>query len=383
MTDPVEKVRAAAQVKYRRNWVTWAQRDLTAFPVAFRLHGAGMADSAADLQAAQTVALRWLAYAGPGTVEKTPRRWPGMRVQQVPSRLVLQTPAEVAEFAGQSDHWARATERLRALHDAFPRLQVIQANLLGQVVDFAAEDWGFLFGALQWAETADVDGLLPRQLAVHGGADTKWVERHWSLVEAFAALGVRADGDPLAELRKIEKPTTVAILDPKLRTVVGGLRVFAAAPIELASLDLRPATVILCENLQNVHAFTDIPGSVVLAGKGYDVVAQSRIPWVRAARVLYWGDVDTHGFAILHELRESLPGTPSVLMDEATLLAGRATWVKETLQTDRVLDQLDGPEQDLYQALLGGDYGHNVRLEQERVPWPTVVEALRAAGVPI
>jgi hypothetical protein len=36
--------------------------------------------------------------------------------------------------------------------------------------------------------------------------------------------------------------------------------------------------------------------------------------------VLYWGDLDTHGFAILDELRAHCPHAESLLMNRATFL---------------------------------------------------------------
>jgi hypothetical protein len=44
---------------------------------------------------------------------------------------------------------------------------------------------------------------------------------------------------------------------------------------------------------------------------------------VQEVDVHYWGDLDTHGFAILHSLRAWLPQTQSFLMDRQTLAEHR------------------------------------------------------------
>jgi hypothetical protein len=44
---------------------------------------------------------------------------------------------------------------------------------------------------------------------------------------------------------------------------------------------------------------------------------------------LYWGGIDTHGFAILDRLRASIPGAALLLMDENTLQAHRHVWGQE------------------------------------------------------
>jgi len=49
--------------------------------------------------------------------------------------------------------------------------------------------------------------------------------------------------------------------------------------------------------------------------------------------VHYWGDLDTHGFAILNQLRAWLPQTRSFLMDRQTLVEHRDRWGREPAPT--------------------------------------------------
>lgn len=53
--------------------------------------------------------------------------------------------------------------------------------------------------------------------------------------------------------------------------------------------------------------------------------------WSAAANSV-WGDIDTHGFAILDRLRRHFPQVRSMLMDRATLLAHEGQWVTEQAQ---------------------------------------------------
>jgi hypothetical protein len=52
-------------------------------------------------------------------------------------------------------------------------------------------------------------------------------------------------------------------------------------------------------------------------------------PWLHRCQLHYWGDIDTHGFAILDQLRGYFPGAASFLMDRETLLAHRLHWGEE------------------------------------------------------
>jgi hypothetical protein len=65
---------------------------------------------------------------------------------------------------------------------------------------------------------------------------------------------------------------------------------------------------------------------------GYGVDVLGRLPWLAKARSIYWGDVDTHGFAILNRARTYLPELESILMDEETLLSNKDLWGEEREQ---------------------------------------------------
>ncbi len=117
---------------------------------------------------------------------------------------------------------------------------------------------------------------------------------------------------------------------------------------------------------------------VVIWGKGFEVDYVGRLPWLAGVDVVYWGDIDTHGFAILDRLRAWLPNARSVLMDRATLLAHSDRWVTEDRPAKSVLTRLTHDEQRLYTELVEDGVGNRVRLEQERVDWGWAEERLRS-----
>jgi hypothetical protein len=159
------------------------------------------------------------------------------------------------------------------------------------------------------------------------------------------------------------------VLDSDLRRRIGGLSDVSARLEDLALLDLPASRIYIVENLQTGLAFGDEPGAVVFMGLGYGVGLLARLPWVARVPCVYWGDLDTHGFAILDRARASLPGLESVLMDEETLLEFRGLWVHEREQTATALPMLSPTEQEVYRGLREQRWGPNVRLEQERIPW--------------
>jgi len=102
------------------------------------------------------------------------------------------------------------------------------------------------------------------------------------------------------------------------------------------------------------------------------VLAQA--DWLAHCQVYYWGDIDTHGFAILDQLRAHVPHARSLLMDRATLLAFEDQWGIEETQTRRDLLRLDAGS--LYDDLRDNRIRPTLRLEQERIAFGWVEDAL-------
>jgi hypothetical protein len=92
--------------------------------------------------------------------------------------------------------------------------------------------------------------------------------------------------------------------------------------------------------------------------------------------VIYWGDIDTHGFAILSRLRALFPHVRSFLMDRETLLTHRPLWAREEEPYTGGLHHLTAEEDALFEELRQGTLGYGVRLEQERIAFGRVEAAL-------
>jgi hypothetical protein len=146
---------------------------------------------------------------------------------------------------------------------------------------------------------------------------------------------------------------------------------------DLADAPPTASRVFVVENEINFLAFPPVPAAVALWGGGYAVDRLAPLAWLRERQLVCWGDIDTHGFAILSRMRERFPATRSMLMDRATLLAHRDHWVREPKPTRADLPCLTPAETALYQELREAVHGPAVRLEQERIRFHTVAAALR------
>jgi len=257
------------------------------------------------------------------------------------------------------------------------------ASKFDVLADYAGEDFERLMALLAWLEANPKSGLYLRQLPVEG-LDTKWLEKRTGLVAALLRalrVPVEADEGDFHELCGLLKPAhrvRVRLLCPTLRAMVGGVCDIEAPVGELAALPIAPVAVLIVENLETGLALPDLPGVAVVMRLGNAVSALGTLPWLQEADTVYWGDIDTHGFAILDRARRVVPYLRSVLMDEATLLSHRALCVQEAVQCPNVpLEMLTAEERAVYDGLRANVWGQRVRLEQERLGWAEAVETLR------
>ena len=119
---------------------------------------------------------------------------------------------------------------------------------------------------------------------------------------------------------------------------------------------------------------------MVIFGAGYGFETLGRAHWLRTCRLHYWGDIDTHGFAILDALRTHFDHVESFLMDRDTLMAFESLWGTEDRPIHRDLPRLTAEERSLYDDLRDHRIGRNLRLEQERIGFGWVASALGEAG---
>ncbi len=369
------------RVIWRRHANEWLGGGGT-WPLGIPLGAPGEHEAMQAWETFQSWRRAWKAWSGPGEILWTERRWPGLGRQEIPGKWRLPDATAAAAALGESARWRTAEQRFRMATGCWPVLASCLRARLAWLADTDDGEWGRVCAMFAWLLDHPASGLFARQLPV-AGLDSKWLETHTGLLAEW--LGHAGGGDPTRDfwqasgLRREPDRLRVRVLDPALCARVGGLCDIHAPLEEWAGLQLPVRHVFIVENKQTGLAFDDLPGSVVLMARGYAVDRLSSLPWVvSAGSVHYWGDIDTHGLAILGRLRGHLPRVTSLLMDEATLLAHRDLWVAEPQPHGaETVDHLTPSEQALYRDLRGDRFGVRVRLEQERIGWDHAWPRLR------
>jgi hypothetical protein len=246
----------------------------------------------------------------------------------------------------------------------------------------AAPAWERALAVVQWFLAHPLPGIYQRQIDIPG-VDTKFIEGNQALIAAVldAALPmehvrtehVGADGFT-ARFGLRAKPHLVQIRSLDQRISFGGFRHVAAIVDELAIWEA-PAlsAVIITENDINGLILPDHPGVIVLFGMGHGIGVIEPCTWLKRQPLYYWGDIDTHGFAMLSRLRGIFPHVTSMLMDEATWLSHQTHWGQEAAPLAVRLSHLTGEEQRVFDALIDHRHGTRVRLEQEQIRFAEVM----------
>lgn len=368
-----------------------------------------------DYAAAQRWAAELFAGAGPYNLEtvEVGRRTVGSN--RIPAAAVFSTVEDEIGFVGKSREAARFRELASQLGELDPLLLRWAARRPLKLLELGPDALVAARGAL-WLRDNPVPGIYVRQLGLPG-VHTKFIERHRQVIDQLLAavtpgsLGgeVEADAEPPMESALETAGPEVALDDGAGRTpaarfarrhgflhppelvrfrvldpaipALGAARDITVTAEAFSTLQLPIHTVTATENLVNFLALPDRPGALALYGGGYGFSSLKDAAWLRDCEVLYWGDIDTHGFRILDQLRAVHPHVESVLMDEETLLAHRDVWGREPAPSMAALTRLSAEESALYEALGNGTYGAAIRLEQEFIDWDWALERLRAAGL--
>lgn len=364
---------ADIRAKVRRRWNDGTLLRVYAahepFPVIeVPLRGPGAAEIGADLGAAQ----EWVAALDAGrrggahyVLDLAPIGGRFIGRNELPSRARVTTFEQAWAVLGV----AREVQRLEKILGLVSDEPVVREWVVAQPLKALAfgDDWPALCAAYRWLDTARESGKYLREISAPR-VDTKFVERHRAVLAGL--LGVPGSASAfLTGLGLQTKPEFLRMrIDPELG-VLAPLTEVTAPVDQMRRLDVAVQTAVIAENEVTFLSLPVPPCGVVLWGKGFEVDRAGSLPWLSDADVHYWGDLDTHGFAILNQLRAWLPQSRSFLMDRETLLGHRDRWVSENSPTRARLDRLTAEESSLYQDLVSDRFGDRVRLEQERIDW--------------
>jgi hypothetical protein len=211
--------------------------------------------------------------------------------------------------------------------------------------------------------------------------DTKFIQRHQATLRQWLDLLLPASGVDVNEttfarrfgLRDGQEHRAIRILDLQL---IAELRLpfdELSLPLRsIATLPVKDATVIIVENNLNLLTLPRIRRGLGIRGEGNSVNRLEQLRWLDTNRILYWGDIDVEGFAILSRLRNLFPHAVGVLMDMDTMGQHEDVLIEGSGAMFAPPTNLTAAEAEAFHYCLNG----NRRLEQERISQPYVDQVL-------
>jgi hypothetical protein len=293
---------------------------------------------------------------------------------KTPAGVRVPTRADALALIGRTAEAARFDALVEVTLASFPILRDWLARKPLTAFDHA-DDWERILDCLAWFRAHPRSGLYARQIDV-AGVHTKFIEARKGLLAELLdiVLPPEAIEPSAAGARGFEaryglraKPSLVRFRILDARYTIAGLTDLTVPAEQFASLSPAVGRVVMVENEITGLAFPPMPDSMVVLGLGHAVSLIAPARWLADRDVYYWGDLDTHGFAMLDRLRASLPRARSLLMDRATLEAHRPLWTTEAASHIAPLGRLTPEEAALYADLRYDRLGRCVRLEQERI----------------
>jgi hypothetical protein len=357
------------------------------FPLRLPIKGPSSAQISADFGAARDWITDW------GNQKVIPIEWRAFSHRlfgdnQMPSAAIIPNAESAVKILGTRHEWEIYQEMVARCRDSFPVLLDWLARRAIIALELAP-DWQAILAVVAWVRDHPRSGLFLRQMDAPG-VHTKLVEKYRGVISELLERVLPADAidEPARGASGFarrygfrDKPERIRIrfLDPACAIAperLGlDLTLDAAA---FAALDPPVEHVFITENEVNFLAFPDCPRSLVIFGAGYGWSALAAASWLHQKIIHYWGDIDTHGFAILDQLRAGLPHVRSMLMNREIFLHHRDFWTTEPNPVRHELPRLTPEEKSTLEALQAHAGTSAPRLEQEKLPFSMLQNTLQA-----
>ncbi|MBR7064184.1 MAG: hypothetical protein IKI31_03450, partial [Treponema sp.] len=150
------------------------------------------------------------------------------------------------------------------------------------------------------------------------------------------------------------------------------------ARLNESSFSRKIKNILIVENEMVFLTFPKVDNTLCIWGSGFSVLQLKQCQWLFDFNILYFGDLDEHGFNILSDFRKYFPNTKSFCMDMKTLIAFDEFRCKgEQLKKIDEIKNLTHEEMLVFNELKSTP--NKNRLEQERISLGYIREQLGMA----
>lgn len=286
----------------------------------------------------------------------------------LPQSITFDSLEDYIAFIGKKKEWNSFLHSNNLIQNEIPELKEWVLTNPQAVIENDGK-WASLIKVCKYFLTSPRPDLYIRQLPID--LHTKFIEQNEVIIKSLLDFLIR---DAIKDVSvksiskryhlKYDEPTVrVRILDKQL--TIGNLSDIRIPLSDFEELNINCNNVIMTENKMNFLALPLLPATIaVWSGGGFMISYLKNVKWLQERKIFYWGDLDCHGFLILHQMRTYFTQTKSVMMDMETFehFKGEGVVTGEKINSES-LNTLNNAETEMFDFLRI----NNFRLEQEKI----------------
>jgi hypothetical protein len=289
---------------------------------------------------------------------------------ELPDCIEFEMADDYLYFIGKRKEWKLFQQNCSLLADSFPQVtEWIVNNTLS--LTLPGKNWADMIKVCQYFLVTPRPHIYLRQLPIQ--IHTKFIEDNTTVLQSLLDFLIpehirNAEQKRFAEryfLKHDEPLIRIRILDERFM-IHKDIRDISIRLSDFERTDWDCENILVAENKMNFLILPDLPSAIAIwSGGGFNISYLKNAVWLKTKRIYYWGDIDEHGFQILHQIRSYYPPTQSVLMDKETFDTFQEFAVDGERNKADQLNNLNAEETGLYNFLK--TRMKNNRLEQEKI----------------
>jgi hypothetical protein len=296
-------------------------------------------------------------------------------MQSLPTIIYFDTEKDFLKFLGKEKEVDNFINDWQLINSHFPELKDWIIRNPTKIIQQQGK-WESIIKVCNYFKNYPKPNLYIRELPAN--VHTKFIESNQSIIAEL--LDVIIQNHINLNEKEFEKRFNLKFREPLVRFKIldkeisqsffSNLDDISIPVSQFERLKLHLKQVLIVENKTTLYTTLTLPKmdkTIAIFGQGNAVTNIQNAKWLNNINVLYWGDIDVHGFEMLSRIRKHFDHTQSVLMDKSTFDkyfendSGKPT-------TDTTTLNLTDNEKELYNLLKT----NNWRLEQEKIPFDYV-----------
>jgi hypothetical protein len=299
--------------------------------------------------------------------------------QELPDSIVLETIEDYISFIQKKKEWKTFLQNYEHLITTIPSLKEWAWQNCLWLTD-PGINWFDVLKVCRYFISTPRPHLYLRQLPIE--VHTKFIENNVALIQSLLHFLIpdhirSADQKHFAErffLKYDEPLIRIRILDQS--KYAGKLSDISIPISDFEHTDFLVERVLIAENKMTFLTLPPLPSTIAIwSGGGFNISYLKDQQWLYGKKIFYWGDIDEHGFQILHQLRNYYKNAESMLMDKQTFEHFREFAVDGPRSKSQNLPLLNEEETHLYKHLKTLVVKN--RLEQEKISQYYIEEFFR------